>query len=71
MSEYFLADRKAEERDKKRAAEPTPQQRSQDIKVTLLGDFLLPSVEPPGCDPYNSTQGKGAPAVWRVRRDRR
>jgi hypothetical protein len=71
MSEYFLADRKAEERDKKRAAEPTPQQRSQDIKVTLLGEFLFPSGEPPGCDPYNSTQGKGAPEVWRVRRDRR
>jgi hypothetical protein len=72
MSEYFLADRKAEERAKQRAAESKPPaHRSQDVKVTLLGDFLFPSVEPPGCDPYNSTQGKAAREAWRLRRDRR
>ena len=71
MSEYFLADRKAEERAKQRAAESKPQQRSQDVKVTLLGDFLFPSAEPPGCDPYNSTQGKTAREAWRLRSGRR
>jgi hypothetical protein len=71
MSEYFLADRKAEERAKQRAAETTPNQRSQDVKVTLLGDFMFPSVEPPGCDPYNSTQGKAARDAWRLRSNRR
>jgi hypothetical protein len=75
MSEYFLADRKAEERAKQRAAESKPASkpahRSQDVKVTLLGDFLFPSVESPGCDPYNSTQGKAAREAWRLRRDRR
>ena len=71
MSEYFLADRKAEERAKQRATESKPNQRSQDIKVTLLGDFLFPSVEPPGCDPYNSTQGKATREAWRLRSGRR
>jgi len=71
MSEYFLADRKAEEREKQRAAETMPPHRSQDVKVTLLGEFLFPSGEPPGCDPYNNTQGKGTPDAWRLRRDRR
>jgi hypothetical protein len=71
MSEYFLADRKAEERAKQRAAEHAPPQRSQDVKATLLGDFLFPSGEPSGCDPYNSTQGKAAREAWRTRRDRR
>jgi hypothetical protein len=71
MSEYFLADRKAEERAKQRAAEATPHQRSQDIKVTLLGDFMFPTAESPGCDPYNSTQGKAARDAWRLRSNRR
>jgi len=71
MSEYFLADRKAEERAKQRDAETKPHQRSQDIKVTLLGDFLFPSGEPQGCDPYNSTQGKAIREAWRLRRERR
>ena len=71
MSEYFLADRKAEERAKQRAAETTPNHRSQDIKVTLLGDFMFPTTEPPGCDPYNSTQGKAARDAWRLRSNRR
>jgi hypothetical protein len=71
MSEYFLADRKAEERETQRAAETKPHLRSQNVKVTLLGEFLFPSGEPQGCDPYNSTQGKGTPDAWRQRRDRR
>jgi hypothetical protein len=71
MSEYFLADRKAEERAQQRATEPKPNQRSQEVKVTLLGDFLFPSAEPPGCDPYNSTQGKATREAWRLRNSRR
>jgi len=71
MSEYFLADRKAEERAKQRAAETTPNQRSQDVKVTLLGDFVYPATEAPGCDPYNSTQGKAEREAWRLRSNRR
>jgi len=71
MSEYFLADRKAEEREKQRAAESMPHHRGQDIKVTLLGEFLFPSGEPQGCDPYNSTQGKVIREAWRHRRERR
>jgi hypothetical protein len=71
MSEYFLADRKAEERAQQRASDTKPQARSQDVKVTLLGDFLFPSGEPQGSDPYNSIQGKAAREAWRLRRDRR
>ena len=74
MSEYYLADLKAEERarQKPRENEPTrtPKQ-SQDMKVTLLGDFLFPPNEPRGGDPYNSTQGKATREAWRTRRDRR
>jgi hypothetical protein len=74
MSEYYLADLKAEElaRQKPRENEPTrTPKHSQDMKVTLLGDFLFPTSESPGCDPYNSTQGKAAREAWRARRDRR
>jgi hypothetical protein len=71
MSEYFLADRKAEERAKQSAAETTPNHRSQDVKVTLLGDFLFPTMEQQGCDPYNSTQGKATREAWRLRNGRR
>jgi hypothetical protein len=70
MSEYFLADRKAAERAKQRDTRREPPQ-AQDMKVTLLGDFLFPSTEPQGCDPYNSTQGKAAREAWKARRDRR
>ena len=74
MSEYYLADLKAEERERQRPRENEPKRtpkQSQDMKVTLLGDFLFPSSEPQGCDPYNSTTGKVAREAWRTRRDRR
>jgi hypothetical protein len=71
MSDYFLADRKAAERARQRDRETGEQGKAQDIKVTLLGDFLFPTAEPQGCDPYNSTQGKAAREAWRTRRDRR
>jgi hypothetical protein len=74
MSEYFLADQKAEERvrqrerDQEKGKAPT---KSQDVKITLLGDFLFPSSETQGCDPYNSQQGKTPIEAWRHRRERR
>jgi hypothetical protein len=75
MSEYYLADLKAEERFRQRELDrqqkPATPAKSQDMKVTLLGDFLFPTSEPQGCDPYNSTQGKAAREAWRTRRDRR
>jgi len=75
MSEYYLADQRGEERALARELEKNktekPPARSQDIKVTLLGDFLFPSQEPHGCDPYNSAQGKPVREAWKSRRDRR
>lgn len=73
MSEYYLADQKAEERARQRERERESQHKPKaaDIKVTLLGDFMLPTSEPQGCDPYNSTQGKAVREAWRTRRDRR
>ena len=73
MSEYYLADRRAEEREQSRKSREKTREpkQSQDMKVTLLGDFLFPTSEPQGCDPYNSTQGKSAREAWRTRRDRR
>jgi len=74
MSEYYLADRKAEERAQQRERELHEKQRpakAQEMKVTLLGDFLFPSNEPQGCDPYNNTHGKSAREAWRTRRERR
>ena len=74
MSEYYLADLKAEERARQRERElnsPKVPKQSQDMKVTLLGDFLFPTSEPQGCDPYNNTHGKSAREAWRTRRDRR
>jgi hypothetical protein len=61
MSENNLADRKVRRRARQefRARETAREPRqSQDMKITLLGDFLSPSDEPQGCDPYNSVQGK-------------
>jgi len=77
MSEYFLADIRARERAKQREQELELEHRqkepkqAQDMKVTLLGDFLFPTAEPQGCDPYNATNGKSAREAWRTRRDRR
>jgi hypothetical protein len=73
MSEYYLADVRARERVGKRDREHTASdaRQEQEMKVTLLGDFLFPSTEPEGCDPYNATNGKSAREVWRTRRDRR
>ena len=73
MSEYYLADQKANERalQRERERELKNQPKAEDIKVTLLGDFMFPTAESQGCDPYNSTQGKSVPDAWRVRRDRR
>jgi hypothetical protein len=74
MSDYFLADAKAEERAQQRLRECEPSRepkKSQDMKVTLLGDFLFPTTEAQGCDPYNSSHGKTATEAWRFRRGRR
>jgi hypothetical protein len=77
MSEYFLADIRARERERQREQElelarkqKEPKQ-AQDMKITLLGDFLFPTSEPQGCDPYNASQGKSAREAWKTRRDRR
>ena len=74
MSEYFLADVKAEERAHQREftreARDTPAQ-NQHMKVSLLGDFLSSGAEPQGCDPYNNVQGKPLRDAWNSRRDRR
>jgi hypothetical protein len=72
MSDYFLADERATERANQRAATTEPQRAQvQQIKTTLLGEFLMPSGEPQGCDPYNSTQGKVVRDAWQSRRHRR
>ena len=73
MSDYYLADLKAAERARQRDREKEEKQptKAENIKVTLLGDFLFPTSEPQGCDPYNSTQGKAVREPWNVRRDRR
>ncbi len=74
MSDYYLADIKAEERARQRQREPEPTRdpkKSQEMKATLLGDFLFPTTESPGSDPYNSTNGKAAREAWRTRRERR
>lgn len=77
MSEYFLADIRAGERARQREQElelelkhKEPKQ-AQDMKITLLGDFLFPTTETPGFDPYNSTHGRSSQDVWKNRRDRR
>jgi len=71
MSEYYLADQKAEERARQREKQEQPPAKSGDVKFTLLGDFLFPTTEAPGCDPYNSTHGKAVRDAWRIRRNRR
>ena len=73
MSEYYLADHKATERalQREREREAKTKPKAEDIKVTLLGDFMFPTTEQQGCDPYNSTQGKTVRDAWHARRDRR
>jgi hypothetical protein len=75
MSEYYLADQRARERARQRALDRKAEQKtsaqSQNVKVTLLGDFLFPSSEPQGCDPYNSLNGRSTREAWTTRRDRR
>jgi hypothetical protein len=73
MSEYYLADHKTAERERQRQREREIEERpeAQDVKAILLGDFMSPAVEPQGCDPYNSTQGKPVPELWNARRARR
>jgi len=74
MSDYYLADLNAEERAQQRPREPQPTRepkKSQDMKVTLLGDFMFRTSEPQGCDPYNNTHGQSAREAWSTRRDRR
>jgi hypothetical protein len=77
MSEYFLADIRARERERQREQELEVQRKqeeprqAQDMKITLLGDFLFHTTEPQGCDPYNAANGKSAREAWRTRRDRR
>jgi hypothetical protein len=74
MSEYYLADRKAEDRERRRrnAPEATREAKeSQNMKVTLLGDFLFPTNEPRDCDPYNATHGKSIRETWQKKRDPR
>jgi hypothetical protein len=77
MSEYFLADVRAEERARRREQERELQRnqqeptQAQDVKITLLGDFLFPTTESQGCDPYNATNGKSARDAWTALRRRR
>jgi hypothetical protein len=72
MSEYFLADVKAEERARQRELaqydRPVPKQ---EMRVSLLGDFLSPGCEPQGFDPYNNVQGKPIRDAWHNRRNPR
>ena len=73
MSEYYLADLRAQERNTQRSRQDehpatTP---SQDVKVTLLGDFVIASGESQGFDPYNNVHGKSPRDAWRAARGRR
>jgi hypothetical protein len=73
MSEYYLADQRAKERARQRSLDRKEKQgsaQSQNVKVTLLGDFLFPTSESQGCDPYNSVQGRSSREAWLARRNR-
>jgi hypothetical protein len=73
MSEYYLADHKAEERSRQRKRDREVAgevKQAQDVKITLLGDFLFPSQEPQGFDPYNHVNGKTQRDVWKAKRYR-
>jgi len=73
MSEYYLADRRADEHARARPTETQGKSmaESQNVKVTLLGDFLFPAGESQGFDPYNSIHGRSTRDAWRTTRDRR
>jgi hypothetical protein len=72
MSEYYLADQRAEQRARERKPDkPKAPAQAADIKITLLGDFQFPSSEPRGCDPYNSLHGKSPQEAWHSPRERR
>lgn len=73
MSDYYLAAERARQREQERNRERSqqrPANQAQDVKVTLLGDFLLTTQESQGCDPYNSTHGKPPRDVWASRKTR-
>lgn len=73
MSQYYLSDQRDPERarDRAREKESKSHAQSQNMRVTLLGEFLFPSGEPQGFDPYNSIHGKSTLEAWRTKRDRR
>lgn len=73
MSEYYLADQRAEERARQRQINRQPGEQprqAQDVKITLLGDFLFPSQEPQGFDPYNHVNGRTLREAWKNGRNR-
>jgi hypothetical protein len=69
MSEYYLADQQAQERGKQRneEGENPPLSQGQDLKATLLGEFMLASGESQGFDPYNTVHGRSPRDAWRLR----
>jgi hypothetical protein len=73
MSEYYLADQRARESTKKgtQQDEKSARPQNQDVKATLLGEFVVSSGEPQGFDPYNNVHGKSPRDTWRSTRDRR
>ena len=74
MSEYYLADQRADERLRQRKFQQENKEtvpKKQKAKVTLLGDFLSRSSESHGCDPYNSLQGATTAETWTSPRERR
>lgn len=77
MSEYYLADIRARERERLREQQLKTERKTnepkqaQEVKITLLGDFLFQSSESQGFDPYNATNGKPVRDAWKNRRDRR
>jgi hypothetical protein len=77
MSEYYLADIRARERERLREQQleadrkQNEPKQAQEVKITLLGDFLFQTKESQGFDPYNATNGKAVRDAWKNRRDRR
>lgn len=77
MSEYYLADIRARERERLREQQLEAERKkiepkqAQEVKITLLGDFLFQTKEPQGFDPYNATNGKAAREAWKNRHNRR